>query len=159
MHLLVLLKTRRRLDLLPNLVGAVKASADYEKETLVKLVEARAKAAQLNISGDANYENFKKQEEAQGNVAVSANKLIATIEKYPDLKTTKSFLALQDQLEGTERRVKFSRNDFNEAVMEYNLKVRSFPSNIAAALFGFKKREGFNADAGTQHAPEINFSK
>ncbi len=150
---------QRRLDLIPNLVNTVKASSDYEKETLTKLIEARSKAAQLNVSGNPTYDNFKKAEEANGEVAASANRVIAVIEKYPDLKTTNSFVRLQDQLIGTERRIKFSRKDFNEAVMGYNTSVRSFPSSITAGLFGFKIKEGFTADIGTDKAPEIIFTK
>jgi LemA protein len=150
---------QRRLDLIPNLVSAVKASSDYEKETLVKLIEARTKAAQLNVTGSPTYDNYKKTEEANGEVAASANRVIAVIEKYPDLKTANSFVRLQDQLIGTERRIKFSRKDFNEAVMGYNKTVRSFPSSIAAKLFVFSIKEGFTADTGTDKAPEINFTK
>jgi LemA protein len=150
---------QRRLDLIPNLVNTVKASSDYEKETLTKLIEARAKAAQVNVTGSPTYDAYKKAEEANGEVAASANRVIAVIEKYPDLKTANSFVRLQDQLVGTERRIKFSRKDFNEAVMGYNKSVRSFPSNIAAKLFGFTIKEGFMADMGTDKAPEINFTK
>jgi LemA protein len=150
---------QRRLDLIPNLVNTVKASSDYEKETLTKLIEARAKAAQVNVTGSPTYDAYKKAEEANGEVAASAKRVIAVIEKYPDLKTANSFVRLQDQLVGTERRIKFSRKDFNEAVMGYNKSVRSFPSNIAAKLFGFTIKEGFMADMGTDKAPEINFTK
>jgi LemA protein len=150
---------QRRLDLIPNLVGTVKASTDYEKETLTKLIEARAKAAQVNVTGSPTYDAYKKSEEANAAVVASANQVIAVIEKYPDLKSTNSFVRLQDQLIGTERRIKFSRKDFNEAVMSYNTTVRKFPVNIAASLFGFKAKEGFEADMGADKAPEINFSK
>lgn len=150
---------QRRLDLIPNLVGAVKASSDYEKETLTKLIETRAKAAQVNVTGSPTYDAYKKSEEANAAVVASANQVIAVIEKYPDLKSTNSFVRLQDQLIGTERRIKFSRKDFNEAVMSYNTTVRKFPVNIAASLFGFKAKEGFEADMGADKAPEINFSK
>jgi LemA protein len=150
---------QRRLDLIPNLVNTVKASSDYEKETLTKLIEARTKAAQVNVTGSPTYDTYKKAEEANGEVAASANRVIAVIEKYPDLKTANSFVRLQDQLVGTERRIKFSRKDFNEAVMGYNKSVRSFPSNIAAKIFGFTIKEGFTADMGTDKAPEINFTK
>jgi LemA protein len=150
---------QRRLDLVPNLVAAVKASSDYEKETLTKLIEARSKAAQINVTGSPSYEEYQKTEVANAEVASSANRVIAVIEKYPDLKTTTSFVRLQDQLIGTERRIKFSRKDFNEAVMGYNTAVRSFPSNITAGLFGFKIKEGFTADAGADKAPEIIFTK
>jgi LemA protein len=150
---------QRRLDLIPNLVNTVKASSDYEKETLTKLIEARSKAAGLNVTGSPTYDEFKKTEEANGEVAASANRVIAVIEKYPDLKTANSFLRLQDQLIGTERRIKFSRKDFNESVMGYNKSVRSFPSSITASLFGFKTKEGFQADTGADKSPEINFTK
>jgi len=150
---------QRRLDLIPNLVATVKASSDYEKETLTKLIDARSKAAQVNVSGSPTYDEYKKSEEVNTEVAMSANRVIGVIEKYPDLKTTNSFIRLQDQLEGTERRIKFSRKDFNEAVMEYNKSVRSFPASIAAGLFGFKIKEGFQADMGTDKSPEIIFTK
>jgi LemA protein len=150
---------QRRLDLVPNLVNAVKASSDYEKETLTKLIEARSSAAKINVTGSPTYDDFVKSEAAQAEVANSANRVIAVIEKYPDLKSTNAFVRLQDQLIGTERRIKFSRKSFNEAVMEYNTSVRSFPSSIAASLFGFKLKTGFTADAGTDKAPEINFNK
>ena len=150
---------QRRLDLVPNLVSAVKASSDYEKETLTKLIEARAKAAQVNVSGNPTIEDYNKVEAANGEVAISANKVIGVIEKYPDLKTTNSFVRLQDQLIGTERRIKFSRNDFNKAIMEYNTAARSIPSSIVAKLFGFKVKDGFKADIGADKAPEITFTK
>jgi LemA protein len=150
---------QRRLDLIPNLVSTVKQSSEYEKDLLVRLAAARAKAASVNITGDVSYDNYIKKEGANSEVVASANKLIAVIEKYPDIKTTTSFLRLQDQLEGTERRIKFSRNDFNNAVMAYNKSARSFPSSIVAGLFGFKVKEGFTADTGTGQAPEINFTK
>lgn len=150
---------QRRGDLIPNLVGAVKASSDYEKETLTKLIEARANASKINVSGSPVYDDFVKSENAQAEVANSANRVIAVIEKYPDLKSANAFVRLQDQLIGTERRIKFSRKDFNDAVMAYNKSVRSFPSSLAASLFGFKVKEGFTAQAGTEKAPEINFNK
>ncbi|MFN8252387.1 MAG: LemA family protein [Ferruginibacter sp.] len=150
---------QRRLDLVPNLVNAVKASSDYEKETLTKLIEARANASKINVSGSPAYDDFVKSENAQAEVANSANRVIAVIEKYPDLKSANAFIRLQDQLIGTERRIKFSRKDFNEAVMQYNTAVRSFPGSIAASLFGFREKKGFTADAGTDKAPEINFNK
>jgi LemA protein len=150
---------QRRIDLIPNLVSVVRGSTDYERETLLKLMENRAHAAKINFNGDVTAENYHTSEKAQGDVANSSNKVIAVIEKYPDLKATTNFLRLQDQLTGTERRIKFSRKDFNEAVMGYNTSVRSFPSSITAGLFGFKIKEGFTADTGTDKAPEINFTK
>ncbi len=148
---------QRRLELLPNLVSVVKGSADFEQQTLVKLTEARSKAASVNVSGPVTAENFNLTEAAQADVVNSANRVIATIEKYPDLRSGQAFIRLQDQLEGTERRVKFTRRDFNEAVNAYNNSVRTFPGNIAAKIFGFKTKDGFKADAGAATAPEINF--
>ncbi|MBS1597584.1 MAG: LemA family protein [Bacteroidetes bacterium] len=148
---------QRRLDLTPNLVAVVKASSDYEKQTLEQLAAARAKAMQVTTTGTADINSYNAQEQAQGEVANSINRVIGVIERYPDLKTTKSFVYLQSQLEGTERRIKTSRNDFNLSVANYNKMVRGFPSNIAASVFGFKAKEGFKADAGSENAPEVKF--
>jgi len=149
---------QRRLDLTPNLVAVVKASSDYEKQTLEQLAAARAKAMQVSVNSTAvNPENYNAQEQAQGEVATSINRVIGVIEKYPDLQTTKSFLYLQSQLEGTERRIKVARNDFNLAVANYNKKVRGFPASIAASIFGFKSKEGFKSDVGSENAPEVKF--
>ena len=151
---------QRRLDLIPNLVNAVKASADYEKNTLVKVIEERAKRSSVNVVGNSpTYEEDKKIEAANGDLVNSANQLIAVIEKYPDLKTANSFVRLQDQLVGTERRIKFSRNDFNKAIQGYNTSVRSFPSSLVASIFSFKVKDGFKADIGSEKAPEITFTK
>ena len=151
---------QRRLDLIPNLVNAVKASADYEKNTLVKVVEERAKRSSVNVVGNSpTFEEYKKIEAANGDLVNSANQLIAVIEKYPDLKTANSFVRLQDQLVGTERRIKFSRNDFNKAIQGYNTSVRSFPSSLVASIFSFKVKDGFKADIGSEKAPEITFTK
>jgi LemA protein len=149
---------QRRTDLIPNLVNAVKGSTDYEKETLTKLIESRAavvsgqKGSNVPTAG-----NFEQQETANANMVGAANRVIAVIEKYPDLKSTNAFVKLQDQLVGSERRVKFARKDFNDAIMNYNTAARSFPSSLIAGIFGFSVKEGFKADAGTSVAPEINF--
>jgi LemA protein len=150
---------QRRGDLIPNLVGTVKASSDYEKETLTELIDARARAGKINTTNPPAYNDFLQSENTQNDVVSAANRVIGVIEKYPDLKTTNAFVRLQDQLIGTERRIKFSRKDFNDAVMEYNKATRSFPQSIAASLFGFKVKEGFTAQAGAEKAPEINFNK
>ena len=149
---------QRRLDLTPNLVSVVKASSDYERQTLEQVTAARAKALEVSVSATGlSPENYSRQEQAQGEVVNSINRVIAVIEKYPDLKSTKAFLYLQSQLEGTERRIKVSRSDFNGAVANYNKKVRGFPGSIVASVFGFRPKEGFTAEAGAETAPEVKF--
>ncbi len=151
---------QRRGDLIPNLVSVVKGASDYEKQTLQQLVEARAKAGQVisNVK-DPSFDNYSRQEQTQEEVVNSVNRVIAVVENYPDLKGTKNFLYLQSQLEGTERRIKVARDDFNAAVAEYNKTVRSFPSSFVASLFGYPAKEGFKSDSGAEKAPEIKFNK
>jgi len=147
---------QRRTDLIPSLVNVVKGSTDFERTTLKQLAEARAKASQVNTS-NVNYETYQQQEAAQGNVTTNMNKIIAVVENYPDLQSTNQFKTLQAQLEGTERRIKFARKDFNEAVASYNKKVRSFPGNLVSGVLGFKVKDGFKSDAGAEAAPEVKF--
>ena len=145
---------QRRLDLVPNLVQIVKGGADYEQTTLQKIAAARAAAAS-GVTSNA----FDAQTKAQNEVATATNRLLINVENYPDLQGTRAFKDLQVQLEGTERRVKFARKDFNAAIATYNSSVRSFPTSIAAKLFGFASRDGFTSDAGAENAVEINFKK
>lgn len=148
---------QRRLDLIPNLVNTVKGGADFEQGTLQQIAEARAKAAQLLSNNNLTAQNYQEQSAAQDALAGAANRLIAVVERYPDLKGTAAFKSLQTQLERTELRIKMARKDFNESVALYNTKVKSFPTRLAAALFGFNAREGFAADAGADKAQEIKF--
>lgn len=149
---------QRRLDLVPNLVNVVKGVSDFEQGTLEKIAEARSKALSgLSSAAEPNAENYNKQQTLQDSLAAATNRLIVVIEKYPTLKGTAAYSGLQAQLEGTERRIKVARNDFNAAVADYNRQVRSFPSNIFSGLFGYKAKEGFVADAGTDKAVEIKF--
>ena len=150
---------QRRNDLIPSIVAVVKGASEYEKNVMIQVAEARAKAAKLSFSGDINAQAYQQLEQAQGEVANSVNRALATVENFPDLKATKNFSALQSQLEGTERRIKLARKDFNGAVAEYNNAVRQFPGNVAAGILGFRRKEGFEAAAGAQQAPEINFKK
>jgi len=147
---------QRRLDLIPNLVNVVKGGADFEQSTLQKIAAARAKAQSLTVS-NVTAENFSNVTEAQNELAQEASRLVAVIEKYPDLKGAKAFYDLQVQLEGTERRIKFARKDFNESIQDYNSIVKSFPANLVADLFGFTSKDGFAADAGADNAIEIKF--
>jgi len=148
---------QRRLDLIPNIVNVVKGVSDFEQTTLVKIAEARSNALASLSNDGITAENIQQQQQTQDSLAAAVNRLIVVVEKYPTLKGTAAYAGLQTQLEGTERRIRVARNDFNEAVAVYNKKVRSFPSNLIAGIFGFRKKEGFTAIAGSEKAVEIKF--
>lgn len=149
---------QRRSDLIPNLVNTVKGAANFETETLTKVIEARSKATSVNINaGDLTPEKMAQFQQAQGELSGALSRLLVTVEKYPELKANQNFLDLQKQLEGTENRIKVSRNDFNTAVQGYNSTVRRFPNNLFAGMFGFKVRDSFKADPGAERAPEVKF--
>ena len=149
---------QRRSDLIPNLVNVVKGYAEHERETLEAVIEARSKATQININAeDLNEESMKKLQAAQGELSSALNKLMVVNERYPDLKANEQFQNLQIQLEGTENRINESRNLYNDAVKNYNIKVRKFPKNILASIFGFSTKPTFEADADAQKAPEVKF--
>ena len=148
---------QRRIDLIPNLVNVVKGVSEFEQTTLQKIAEARSNALTGLSNSEITANNYQRQQALQDTLASNTNRLIIIIEKYPVLKGTAAYSGLQAQLEGTERRIKVARNDFNEAVATYNKKVRSFPTNLIAGLFGFNKKEGFEAVAGSGKAVEIKF--
>jgi LemA protein len=149
---------QRRLDLIPNLINVVRGAADFEQHILTEIAGARSKAMAVNIdSANVDATKFQEQNAAHNELANVSNKIIITIEKYPQLKGTEAFLALQTDLLGTERRIKVARKDFNEAVRDYNSTVRSFPTSLAAGIFGFKAKDGFSADTGADKATEIKF--
>ncbi len=147
---------QRRIDLIPNLVNVVKGQAEFEQGTLVQISEARA-AAINNSASELSPEKFNQQTAAQNQLASATNRLVLTIEKYPQLKGAEAFAGLQVQLEGTERRIKFARKDFNTAIADYNSSVKSFPTKLVAGLFGFPPKEGFQSDAGAEQSVEIKF--
>jgi LemA protein len=147
---------QRRLDLVPNIVSVVRGGAQYEQTTLQQVTEARAKAAAINAT-TINAANYQQQTAAQDELAAAANRLLITIEKYPELKGTKAFTGLQTQLERTELRIKIARKDFNKEVAVYNSSVKSFPTKIVASMLGFPPREGFQADTGADKSVEIKF--
>lgn len=149
---------QRRSDFIPNIVNIVKGQTNFEQTTLVQVTEARAKASAVTVSANnLNADNYKQQIAAQDGLAAATNRLLVTVEKYPDLKGAAAFKGLQTQLEGTERRIKVARKDFNTSIQEYNSSVRSFPTKVVAGLFGFKAKEGFQSDAGANRAVEIKF--
>lgn len=149
---------QRRADLIPNLVNTVKGYAQHERETFESVVSARAKATQTTLSVDElTEENMKKFQQAQSELSSALSRLIAVQENYPDLKANENFKELQAQLEGTENRIKESRNAFNDAVKSYNISVRRFPTNILANMFGFDRKAEFKATEGAEKAPEVSF--
>ncbi|MDN3658788.1 LemA family protein [Ferruginibacter paludis] len=149
---------QRRIDLIPNVVNVVKGQANFEQTTLQQLTEARAKATAVTVSSsEVNADKFKEQMAAQDGLAAATNRLLITVEKYPELQGAAAFKGLQTQLEGTERRIKVARKDFNDAIQDYNSSVRSFPTKLVAGVLGFEAREGFQSDAGAERAVEIKF--
>jgi LemA protein len=149
---------QRRADLIPNLVNTVKGEANFEQETLTKVIEARASATQMKIDPkDLTPEKLEQFQATQGQLSQALGRLLVVTENYPNLRANEAFRGLQTQLEGTENRIKTARNDFNDAVKDYNVKVRRFPMNIFAGIFGFRPKEGFKAEAGAEKAPEVKF--
>jgi LemA protein len=149
---------QRRADLIPNLVSTVKGAANFEQTTLTQVIEARAKATSVNVNAEnLTPERVQQFQQAQGQLSGALSRLLVVAEQYPQLQATQNFKDLQVQLEGTENRIKVSRNDFNTAVQEYNSTVRRFPNNIFAGMFGFGVKQGFTADAGSERAPKVAF--
>ncbi len=149
---------QRRADLIPNLVNTVKGYAKHESTTLESVVAARAKATQLTVNADElTPEKMKQLQAAQGELSQALGRLLMITENYPELKANENFRDLQAQLEGTENRINESRRQYNEVVKAYNIGIRSFPANIVAGLFGFEKRTPFEAEAGAEKAPSVEF--
>ena len=150
---------QRRLSLIPNLVSVVKGVSEFEKSVLQKVAEARSNALAGSGQQEATAENYNRQKQLQDSLAVNVNRLVLLIEAYPELQSIKSYLALQDQLAGTERRIVVAAKDFNEAVFDYNKSVRAFPANLVAGISGFKQKEGFESVAGAERPIEVKFNK
>lgn len=149
---------QRRSDLIPNLVNTVKGYADFEKETLTGVIEARSKATSVNIDpSNLNESNMQQFQQAQDGLSSALSRLMVVVERYPDLKANQSFLELQAQLEGTENRIAVERQRYNDSVKSLNGTIRQFPMNIWAGLFDIDKRPYFKAEAGAENAPEVNF--
>ena len=149
---------QRRADLIPNLVNTVKGYANFEQQTLTAVVQARASATQVKLDpNDLTPENIQRFEQAQQGLSGALGKLLMLTENYPDLKANQSFLGLQQQLEGTENRIKVSRDAFNQSVKDYNIRVSNFPNNILACIFHMNERQSFQAEAGAQNAPKVHF--
>ncbi|MEY3159407.1 MAG: hypothetical protein RLZZ49_887 [Bacteroidota bacterium] len=149
---------QRRADLIPNLVNTVKGAANFEQETITAVIEARSKATQTTVNAnDLSPEKIAEFQKAQGQLSGAIGRLLVSVERYPELKATEAFRDLQAQLEGTENRIKVSRNDFNEAVQDYNTSVKKFPMVLFSGLFGFNEKGYFTAEAGSEKAPTVDF--
>lgn len=149
---------QRRADLIPNLVSTVKGYAEHEKSTLEAVINARSKATSVNIdASNLTPEMMQKFNQAQQGLSGALSKLLVSVERYPDLKANQNFLELQSQLEGTENRINVERNKFNATVTDYNKSVRRFPNNLFAGVFGFARKGTFEAQAGSEEAPKVNF--
>jgi LemA protein len=149
---------QRRSDLIPNLVNTVKGYADFEKETLTQVIEARAKATAVNINPDKlDAQSLQNFQNAQSGLSSALSKLMVVVEKYPELKANQGFLDLQAQLEGTENRITVERQKFNQTAQTYNTFIRTFPKNIFDGMFGFEKKAYFEAEKGAEKAPQVKF--
>lgn len=149
---------QRRADLIPNLVATVKGYAEHESSTLENVIAARAKATQITVDpADLTEEALAQFNQAQGELSSALGRLLLIQENYPDLKANQQFLELQAQLEGTENRIATERMKFNETAKAYNTLIRKFPDNIIASMFGFEKKAYFEAKAGAETAPKVEF--
>ena len=159
----VLNQYQRRADLIPNIVATVKGEANFEQETLTKVVEARAKATSIQVTPEmlSDPEAMAKFQAAQGELGSALSRLMVVVEQYPNLKANQGFSDLRVQLEGTENRITVARNRYIEAVQSYNVLTRSFPTNLTAMVFGYKTKEGFQAEneAAISAPPKVDFSK
>jgi LemA protein len=152
---------QRRADLIPNLVNTVQGAANFEKSTLTEVTNARASVGRVQLDptkAPTDAAQLQEFQAAQGQLSNALSRLLVVVERYPELKSNQNFLGLQAQLEGTENRISVERNNFNGAVQEFNVAVRRFPTNLIAGMFGFSQRPFFNAQAGAERAPTVNFN-
>ena len=157
----VLNQYQRRADLIPNIVASVKGEANFEQETLTKVVEARAKATSMQVTPETlnNPEAFAKFQAAQGELSSALSRLMVTVEKYPDLKANQGFRDLRVQLEGTENRITVARNRYIETIEQYNVLARSFPTNLTAKVFSYAPKPSFTVqnEAQISTPPSVDF--
>ena len=149
---------QRRNDLIGNLVKTVQGAADFERGTLTDVIEARAKATSVNVdASNLSASQIQQFQQAQTGLSSALSKLLVSVERYPDIKANQNFLQLQAQIEGTENRINVARDRYNAAVTDFNTFIRKFPNNIFAGMFGFERMERYQADAGAEEAPDVEF--
>jgi LemA protein len=152
---------QRRADLIPNLVSTVSGAANFEKSTLVEVTQARASVGQVKIDPNKSPTDpatLQQFDQAQGQLSTALSHLLVVVERYPNLTATENFQELQAQLEGTENRISVARMDFNNAVQAYDTAIKSFPANLYAGYYGFKEKPYFQAQAGAETAPKVQFN-
>ncbi|MBP6185690.1 MAG: LemA family protein [Saprospiraceae bacterium] len=149
---------QRRMDLYSSVVSTIKGSAEFEQETLTKVIEARSKATSVQVDPTKlTPESLEQFQKAQGEMSSAFSRLMVVVEQYPQLQSTASFKEFQTQIEGTENRINKARNDFNNSVQDYNTYIKQFPTNLMAGMFGFTDKGYFKSDAGSEKAPKIEF--
>ncbi len=150
---------QRRADLIPNLVETVKGASNFEQETLTRVIEARASVGKLNITPEMlnDPQTLQKFDQVQGELSSALSRLMVTVEQYPELKANANYLALQDELAGTENRIAVERRRFTETVQGYNVAVKRFPTSMLAGMFGFAPKAYFQAKEGSEEAPKVKF--
>ncbi|MCF8239230.1 MAG: LemA family protein [Saprospiraceae bacterium] len=149
---------QRRMDLYNSIVSTIKGSSTFEQETLTKVIEARSKATSVQVDpSKLTPESIEQFQKAQGEMSSAFSKLMVVVERYPELQTTQQFRDFQAQIEGTENRINKSRDDFNTTVQDYNTYIKQFPTNLIAGMFGFTDKGYFQAAAGSENAPNIEF--
>lgn len=151
---------QRRADLIPNLVATVQGAANFEKSTLQAVIEARSKVSSIQATPELvnDPQAFQKFEAMQGQLTSALSRLMVVVEQYPDIKANQNFRDLQAQIEGTENRITVERQRFNEVAQDYNTTFHSFPTNMMAGMLGFKEKSYFQAQAGSETAPKVNFN-
>ena len=152
---------QRRADLVPNLVATVQGAADFERETLEAVIQARSRATGVQVSAGElqNPQALARFEAAQGALSSALSRLMVVVERYPDIKANQNFLSLQDELAGTENRIAVERRRFNEAAQAYNTRRRGFFTRMIASWSGFEEAAYFEAEEGAEAAPEVDFSR
>ena len=150
---------QRRTDLYNSVVKVIEGSADFERNTLVDVIQARANATAVNVDASKlTPESIQQFQQAQDQLSSAFNKLMVVVERYPELQTTQQFKDFQTQIEGTENRINKARDDFNLSVQDYNTYIKKFPTNLFAGMFGFTEKGYFKSNAGSENAPDINFN-